>query len=87
MPPTIVSRQNAASFQSVLMSSEQRARDAISHHRNQPEQYMVAVHRWPPSSDSYSSPFVLNRRINVASVMFRFLFLIESLRFCAGLFV
>jgi hypothetical protein len=39
------------------------------------------------SSDSYSSPFVLNRRINVASVMFRFLFLIESLRFCAGLFV
>jgi hypothetical protein len=39
------------------------------------------------SSDSYSSPFVLNRRINVESVMFRFLFLIESVRFCAGLFV
>jgi hypothetical protein len=39
------------------------------------------------SSDSYSSPLVLNRRINVESVMFRFLFLIESLRFCSGLFV
>jgi hypothetical protein len=26
-------------------------------------------------------------RINVASVMFRLLLLIESLRFCAGLFV
>jgi len=39
------------------------------------------------SSDSYSSNFVLNRRTNVASVMFRFLFLIESLRFCAGPFV
>jgi hypothetical protein len=31
--------------------------------------------------------FVLNRRINVESVMFRFLFLIESLRFFSGLFV
>jgi hypothetical protein len=39
------------------------------------------------SSDSYSSPLVLNRRINVESVMFRFLFLIESLRLCSGLFV
>jgi hypothetical protein len=39
------------------------------------------------SSDSYSSPLVLNRRINVESVMFRFLFLIESLRFFSGLFV
>jgi hypothetical protein len=30
---------------------------------------------------------VLNGRINVESVMFRFLFLIESLRFFSGLFV
>jgi hypothetical protein len=47
-----------------------------------------AVHRRGPSlADAYSSPFVLNRRINVESVMFRFLFLIESLRFFPGLFV
>ena len=39
------------------------------------------------SFDAYNSAFVLNRRINVESVMFRFLFLIESLRFLSGLFV
>jgi hypothetical protein len=39
------------------------------------------------SFDAYNSAFVLNRRINVESVMFRFLFLIESLRFFSGLFV
>jgi hypothetical protein len=39
------------------------------------------------SFDAYNSTFVLNRRINVESVMFRFLFLIESLRFFSGLFV
>jgi hypothetical protein len=30
---------------------------------------------------------LFNRRINVESVMFRFLFLIKSLRFCSDLFV
>ena len=39
------------------------------------------------TNNSYSSPFVLNRQINVESVMFRFLFLIESLQFFSGLFV
>jgi hypothetical protein len=39
------------------------------------------------SFDAYNSAFVLNCRINVESVMFRFLFLIESLRFLSGLFV
>jgi hypothetical protein len=39
------------------------------------------------SFDAYNSAFVLNRRINVESVMFRFLFLIERLRFFSGLFV
>jgi hypothetical protein len=39
------------------------------------------------SFDAYNSTFVLNRRINEESVMFRFLFLIESLRFFSGLFV
>ena len=52
-----------------------------------------AVHPRGPSlaaclSDAYNSAFVLNRRINVESVMFRFLFPpIESLRFLSGLFV
>jgi hypothetical protein len=39
------------------------------------------------SADAYSSAFVLNRRINVESVMFRLLFLIERLRFFSGPFV
>jgi hypothetical protein len=52
-----------------------------------PKQYILAVRHWPPVFDAYNSAFVLNRRINAESVMFRFLFLIESLRFFSGLFV
>ena len=39
------------------------------------------------SFNAHNSAIVLNGRINVESVMFRFLFLIESLRFFSGLFV